>query len=89
MNKDWLQRKVTVKEAEAENMVTDDRLGQIPVPFGFCNEVWLELLAEMQPDDVLWEFSSPLENWQMLCGRAGIALVRGGEIVASIVTEMN
>jgi hypothetical protein len=85
--KDWLQRNVTVEQAEAENKVTDDRLG--PVPFDFCNGAWLALLAQMQPEDALWEFSSPLESWQMLCGRAGIALVRGGEVVASFVTERN
>lgn len=89
MRKDWLKRKLTIEQAEAENMVTDERLGQAPVPFGYCNNMWRALLAKMRSGDELWEFSSSRESWQHLCGRRGIALVRGGEVVASVLTEMN
>jgi hypothetical protein len=87
--KDWLKRKLTIGQAEAENMIANERLGPKPVPFGFCNQDWRRLLAQMQPEDELWEFSSSAESWRHLCGRAGIALVRGGEVVASIITCMN
>jgi hypothetical protein len=89
MNADWLKRKLTVEQAEAENMIAIERLGPKPVPFGFCNRDWHNLLAQMQPGDELWEFSSSGESWQNLCGRAGVALVRGGEVVASMITSMN
>jgi hypothetical protein len=46
-------------------------------------------VAQMQPGDELWAFSSSTVSWQNLCGRAGIALVRGGEVVASMITKMN
>ncbi len=37
----------------------------------------------------LWEFCSPPETWKELMGWAGFAVVRDGEIVASIVTQQN
>jgi hypothetical protein len=89
MEKEWLQKKITVAEAEAEHLVSDPRLGPVPVPFGFQNERWRAFLAKMQAGDELWTFSSSDESWQHLCGRAGISLVRNGEIVDSIVTLMN
>lgn len=89
MYKDWLDKQVTVAEAEAENMVQSDRLGPDPVPFGFDNDKWRKLLNQMQDGDELWEFVSSRESWKALAGRAGIALVRNGEVVTSIVTMMN
>jgi hypothetical protein len=87
--KDWLQKRLTVAEAEAAYMVRDARLGPDPVPFGFQNDKWRALLADMQGGDEIWEFTSPPESWRNLAGRAGIALVRHGEVVRSIVTTMN
>jgi hypothetical protein len=87
--KDWLQNRLTIAEAEAVYGVKDDRLGPNPVPFGFQNDKWRALVAEMQDGDELWEFSSPPESWQNLAGRAGVALIRRGEVVRSIVTTMN
>ena len=46
-------------------------------------------LLGLQEGDELWEFRSPRESWANMAGRAGIALVRNGEVVASIVTRMN
>jgi hypothetical protein len=43
----------------------------------------------MEPGDELWAFSSPPETWQHLCGRAGIALVRNGEVIEAMTTMMN
>jgi hypothetical protein len=87
--KDWLQKRLTIAEAEAAHMVRNDWLGPDPVPFGFVNHKWRALLAEMQEGDELWEFSSSPGSWQHFAGRAGIALIRHGEVVRSIVTMMN
>jgi hypothetical protein len=43
----------------------------------------------MQTGDELWEFCTDRESWQQLMGSAGIELIRDGNVVASIVTEMN
>jgi len=85
----WLQEQTTVEQAKADNMVTDKQLGEKPVPFGFINDEWQELLARMQDGDELWEFESPPETWENLAGRKGIALIRECQVVASIVTLMN
>jgi hypothetical protein len=87
--KEWLQKRLTVAEAEAAHMVKNDWLGPEPVPFGFVNYKWRALLAEMQDGDELWEFSSSQESWARLGGRSGIALVRHGEVVRAVVTKMN
>ena len=60
-----------------------------PVPFGLVNQQWRELVASMQVGDELWEFSSSELSWQHQAGRAGIGLVRNGEIIDCIVTVMN
>jgi hypothetical protein len=87
--KEWLTRRVTVEEAESANMVQNERLGPDPVPFGFINHRWKQLVARMAPGDELWEFSSSPESWANLAGRSGVALVRGGEVIDSIITEVN
>ncbi len=89
MVREWLESRITVEEAEATHLVEHERLGPAPVPFGFQNDCWREMVSMMTEGDELWEFCSPPESWEHLAGRAGIALVRDGEIVESIVTMMN
>ena len=85
----FIRKYASVQEAEAEKMVTDSRLGDKPVPFGFNNHRWRELLAEMQDGDELWTFTTSDESWENGCGRAGISLVRNGKEVNCIVGKMN
>jgi hypothetical protein len=87
MIEEWLRRRVTVAEAEAAHMVRADSLE--PVPFGFLNGRWRELVASMAEGDELWEFRSPPDSWAILVGRGGYCVVRGGRVVGSIVTAMN
>ena len=89
MHKQWLKEKISVAEAEAAHACSFPGLGPSPVPFGYQNAQWREFVAKMQDADELWTFSSGNESWAHLCGRAGIALVRDGEIVDSIITLMN
>lgn len=90
---DWLGDAISVEEAEAGHPgITDERLKRFPEagrPFGFQNQEWEALKAKMKPGDVLRDFRSPPESWQHLAGRAGIALVRGGEVVDILVTTLN
>ena len=89
--KGWLKRRLTVELAESEHMVLNPHLGTQPIPFGFRNRVWREFIANMREDDELWEYSSPdhFYFWEHFAGRAGIALVRDGEVVDSITTALN
>jgi len=91
--KEWLQKPISVAEAEAAYPgIRDDRVKRFPdaaKPFGFMNAEWESLKAEMQPGDELWTFSSPPESWQDLAGRAGIALVRNGAPVKILLGALN
>jgi hypothetical protein len=91
--KSWLDKKVTIAEAEAAHPgVNDERVQSMPEiakPFGFLNGKWEALKAEMQPGDELWTFSSPAQSWQDLAGSAGVALVRDGNPIKVLVTMRN
>jgi hypothetical protein len=91
--KDWLDKKISIAEAEAAHPgISDDRVQRFPdaaKPFGFRSRAWEALKAEMQPGDELWTFSSPADSWQHLAGRAGVALVRDGNPIEALVTVMN
>ena len=89
MNREWLTKKVTVEEAEAAHLVRNEKFGPEPVPFGFMYQEWKQLIAAMRPGDELWEFNSPEDTWKHLAGRAGFAVVRDGNLIASLVTMMN
>ena len=89
----WLDRAITVEEAEAGHPgITDDRIQRFPEarrPFAFENPRWEALKGRMQPGDALWTFASRSESWQAHAGRSGIALVRAGKVVETLVTLMN
>ena len=89
MPPEWLKQQLTVDEAESAHQVSDERLGPGPVPFGFMNRDWRALLAQMREGDEFWEFCSPPESWEHLAGREGIALVREGKVIGTILTLMN
>jgi hypothetical protein len=91
MNPAWLKRKLTVAEAEAEHMVTIEAEDKKPaeIPFGYCNQSWVELLAAMNEGDEIWSFSSSDNSWQHLAGREGVALLRNGQVVTAIITCMS
>jgi len=89
IEKDWLLKQVTIDEAEAEHMVLSDRLGPDPVPFGFQNARWKELLVHMEDGDELWTFCSSIESWNSLAGREGLALLRKGQVIDTIVTALS
>jgi hypothetical protein len=39
------------------------------------------IAALLQPGDELWRYSSSNDSWQNMCGRAGLVIVRAGQIV--------
>ncbi len=60
-----------------------------PIPFGFLHCEWRQMVGLMQEGDELWEYRSSEHSWEHMAGRAGIALVRRGEVVDAITTSMN
>jgi len=77
----WLGSKISAEEAEQE--FADP---EIAVEF---RELWHTFRAQLDEGDELWTFSSPVETWMKLCGRAGFAIVRGGRVVKTIITKLN
>lgn len=86
--KAWLRKRITVEEAQQQSYKLDD-LGPDPVPFGYSYGKWGVMKEMMKAGDELWIFSSPSESWANLAGRAGIALVRKGRVIASMVNLLN
>lgn len=84
-----LVRQLTVEQAEAEHLVVDEQLGPYPVAFGFQHAAWCAFRAQIQPGDALWEYVSPPMTWRRLCGRQGLALMRGGKLIDSFLTCMS
>ena len=91
--KAWLDKKVTIAEAEAEHPgINDERVQRFPdaaKPFGFKSGQWEAIKAAMQPGDELWTFASPAKSWEDLAGRAGIAVVRDGNPIMVLTTMLN
>ncbi len=80
--KNWLQKQLTVDEAETEYMHEG-------IPFGGMNERWVAFKSQMIDGDEIWEFSSSVDSWNHLAGRAGLALIRRGKAIDCIVTILN
>lgn len=93
---EWLVTKVELEAVERDNTpnwhAERERAARYPtlkLPFGFQHQAWLRLKEKMQLGDELWEFSSSGDSWAHLAGRRGIALVREGKVIGSIITLMN
>jgi len=74
-----LQKRLTVLQIEARELVTDP-LGAVPdLPFGHLNAAWKTFAEGVGADDELWSFTAP---WQTTWGRrevrTGYVVVRGG-----------
>ena len=83
-------REVSFEQAEGEHQVTVEIDGKsVTQPFGFMNADWLRLKNLYQPGDKLIEFTSSQESWAQMAGRAGYQLLRGSEILYTVITVMN
>jgi hypothetical protein len=81
--------KTTLKEIAIKNFPVLIRETGEYKAFGYACDQWLALLDAMQPGDELYNFRTSAESWKGLYGRAGLALVRNDEIVATVITMMN
>ena len=81
---------LSITEVEKRNLVPIEKDGQkITVPFGFVNDKWLEIKAEMKKGDKIFEFSTGPDSWAHLAGRAGVIVLRGEFVVGTVITTMN
>jgi len=87
---EWLTtRLVSGKTKALPQSERDEKIREIASGFVNLRSDWEHVFGKIGPDDEIWEFDSPGDHWVSLCGRAGIALVRAGEPIVGIVTEMN
>lgn len=88
---EWLTKKLTFAEFESMSVGAQRAYADAPAVLHLSRSeqdlfrMKLRLLA----GDEVWAFSSSIESWRMLGGRAGIALVRDGHVVAHVVSKMN
>jgi hypothetical protein len=82
MREEYLRRKATAAEWEAEHLIEG-------VPFGYCNREWEALKSKMEPGDEIWFWSSDEESWKQMMGWEGMALVRRSEIIDFFLTALN
>ena len=59
------------------------------VPFGFINDTWLRFKMRLCGTDKIYYFISEKDSWAVLCGCAGYALIREGQVVDIIITSGN
>ena len=86
----WLHSATkSIEQFEECNMVSHEDLGDTAIAFGFQNVEWEKLKLQITDGDVLQEFKSPPDTWARLAGQQGIAIVRDGKVVDSIVTRLN
>lgn len=76
--------------SERQHQKKDSRRAEtLRKPFGFGNEEWEALKAQMQPGDELWEVCSARASWDALKGQAGYELRRNGAVVMAVITRLN
>lgn len=90
MRKAWLKDKLSMEEYKERQEKIFGSLNSRPIiQKAFVEKFWKPFIENLQEGDEIWTFRSPDEDWDNLCGRAGDAILRDGEIVYVQVTELN
>jgi hypothetical protein len=82
----WLLARTTVGEVEHGQLADLRQFVAGPAAQGFDRVQWQALKGMMAEGDELWTFRSLPSAWKNRGGRAGVALVRAGQVVGSLVT---
>jgi hypothetical protein len=82
----WLKYQINTIEFLSNRLVSFPEIGIRDYQVDLEN---VNLLQNLQSSDELWIYSSPKEDWDTLCGRAGIAQVRDNQIIDSYGIFMN
>ena len=83
-DKEWFYKELTPAEFEQEygEDLTDPLK---PV----TNDFWAEFKSFYRAGDRIKLYDSPIEDWDALCGREGVALIRDDRVVYTLDTAMN
>ena len=92
---EFLEKQLSVADAEAQGIINDPR-GMVPnLPFGFLNRTWVDFISSMTSEDELWSFAIPehVDENNLRRRRTGairgFALVRDGLIRKEFIYESN
>lgn len=91
----WQNQWGVMKRADFRAGKTFREVGLSHLPAGSPRSAaaWLEALAvfrrQVQPGDVLYHYDSDPEEWDRGSGSEGYAIVRGGELFATLMVRMN
>ena len=81
---------MSIAEVEKESLKEASEYETSPqVPFGYDNELWKKFKSEFKAGDAIFYFKTNTASWINECGREGYALVRGSEVVDTIITKVN
>ncbi|SHH97360.1 hypothetical protein [Desulfofustis glycolicus] len=72
----------------AENLGKKTTIQEVEDEYGLGFE-WEKLKPFIRNNDELWAYDTDQESWDHLAGESGVALVRDGEIIASIMIEIS
>jgi hypothetical protein len=81
----WLQTPFTDEEIAA----LGTSRGRVPRRVRPWHTALLAFKAKLKPGDTLWSFDSPAEAWANLHGSRGLAIVRDGEVVETLIWMEN
>jgi len=83
-DKEWFYKEISPVEFEQKygESLTD---ASKPVK----NNFWAEFVSFYRAGDIIKLYDSPIEDWDALCGREGVALIRDERIIFTIDTAMN
>ena len=70
-----------LEEETVEVLENKFRSATTGTPFGNNADLWHKMKAKKQSGDLLHHFCTDIKSWREGEGRAGIALVRGGDVV--------
>ncbi len=76
---EYLTERTTYERTVTDSLV-DGR------PFGHANDDWERLKAKMDLGDELWYFEPPNRRVMQLWG---LALVRGGKVISTVITAVD
>jgi hypothetical protein len=89
---DYLINMVNPIEEEQSHLIVTN-IFDPPIPFGYMNQGWIDLLANMKHKDKLWSFAIPCNSRvgefgsKIRANTKGYSILRSGRVIAEFAYE--